>query len=163
MITLKNERDEHAPAIERLLDASFGESRWHKTCQRLREGQAPIRNLSLVALGRGALVGTVRLWPVLAGRRRALLLGPLAVDPAWRDKGVGAALMAEALRRAKGEGEKSVILVGDEDYYGRFGFKADATTGLYLPGPVDRARFLANELVPGALVGAEGDVRPLAA
>ena len=163
MITLKNERDEHAPAIERLLDASFGESRWHKTCQRLREGQAPIRNLSLVALGRGALVGTVRLWPVLAGRRRALLLGPLAVDPAWRDQGVGAALMAEAMRRAKGEGEKSVILVGDEDYYGRFGFKTNATTGLHLPGPVDRARFLANEFVPGALTGAEGDVRPLAA
>ena len=71
--------------------------------------------------------------------------------------------MAEALRRAKGEGEKSVILVGDEEYYGRFGFAPNATTGLYLPGPVDRARFLANEFVPDALTGAEGDVRPLAA
>jgi predicted N-acetyltransferase YhbS len=163
MITLKTERDEHAPAIERLLDASFGESRWHKTCQLLRDGQSPVRDLSLVALGRGALVGTVRLWTVNAGRRRALLLGPLAVDPIWQDQGVGAALMKEALRLAKGRGESSVILVGDEDYYGRFGFKADATKGLYLPGPVDRKRFLANELVAGALKDAEGDVRPLAA
>jgi predicted N-acetyltransferase YhbS len=163
MITLKTERDEHAPAIERLLDASFGESRWHKTCQLLRDGQTPIRDLSLVALGRGALVGTVRLWAMRAGRRRALLLGPLAVDPTWQDQGVGAALMKEALRLAKGRGETSVILVGDEDYYGKFGFKADATTGLYLPGPVERKRFLANELVADALKGAEGDVRPLAA
>jgi predicted N-acetyltransferase YhbS len=163
MITLKTERDEHAPAIERLLDASFGESRWHKTCQLLRDGQSPVRDLSLVALGRGALVGTVRLWTVNAGRRRALLLGPLAVDPTWQDQGVGAALMKEALRLAKGRGETSVILVGDEDYYGRFGFTADATKGLYLPGPVDRKRFLANELVAGALKDAEGDVRPLAA
>ncbi len=163
MITLKTERDEHAPAIERLLDASFGESRWHKTCQRLRDGQSPVRDLSLVALGRGALVGTVRLWTVNAGRRQALLLGPLAVDPTWQDQGVGAALMKEALRRAKGMGEKAVILVGDEDYYGKFGFTADTTTGLYLPGPVDRQRFLGNELVAGSLKGVQGDVRPLAA
>jgi predicted N-acetyltransferase YhbS len=163
MITLKTERDEHAPAIERLLDASFGESRWHKTCQRLRDGQSPVRDLSLVALGRGALVGTVRLWSVNAGRRRALLLGPLAVDQAWRDHGVGAALMKEALRRAKGMGEKAVILVGDEDYYSRFGFTADATKGLYLPGPVDRKRFLANELVEGSLTGAQGTIVPMAA
>ena len=163
MITLKNERDEHAQAIERLLDKAFGEVRHHKTCQRLRDGREPIRDLSLVALGKGQLIGTVRMWDMRAGRKRTLLLGPLAVDPTWQDQGVGAALMQEALRLAKGRGEKSVILVGDEDYYGKFGFTPDATTGLYLPGPVDRKRFLANELVADALKGAEGDVRPLAA
>jgi len=163
MITLQDERDEHAPAIERLLDAAFGEARRHKTCQRLRDGRTPLRHLSLVALERGTLVGTVRLWPVMAGRRRTLLLGPLAVDPASRDEGIGSALMAEALRRARGAGEKSVILVGDEAYYGRFGFKPDATRRLWLPGPVDPARFLANELDAGALDGADGKVVPLAA
>jgi predicted N-acetyltransferase YhbS len=163
MITLKTERDEHAGAIEQLLDKAFGEARHYKTCQRLRDGQEPIRDLSLVALGKGQLIGTVRMWAMRAGRHRTLLLGPLAVDPTWQDQGVGAALMQEAIRLAKGMGEKSVILVGDEDYYSRFGFKADATSGLYLPGPVDRKRFLANQLVDGALVGAAGDVRPLAA
>jgi predicted N-acetyltransferase YhbS len=163
MITLKNERDEHASAIEQLLDKAFGEGRLHKTSQRLRDGQEPIRDLSLVALGKGQLIGTVRMWSVQAGRHRSLLLGPLAVDPTWQDQGVGAALMKEALRLAKGRGETSVILVGDEEYYGKFGFKTDATTGLYLPGPVDRKRFLANELVADALKGARGDVRPLAA
>ena len=163
MITLTDERAEHAPAVERLLDAAYGEQRRHKTSQRLRAGQAPLRGPSLVALDRDRLIGTVRLWPVLAGGRRALLLGPLAVDPAWREQGVGGALMEEALRRAEASGEGSVLLIGDPLYYERFGFTRDATSRLLLPGPVDRKRFLARELRPQALNRARGDVLPLAA
>lgn len=163
MFTLVEERDEHAPAIEQLLDATWGGERWHKTCQKLRTGNKPARKLSLVALKRGELIGTVRLWPIQMGRKPSLLLGPLAVDAAWRDKGVGSALMSEALRRAQGAGERSILLVGDEDYYRRFGFTPDPTTKLWLPGPVDRKRFLGKELRAGALDGAAGDVLPLVA
>ncbi len=165
MVALTNERDEHSPAIERLLGAAFGESRWHKTSQRLRDGRVPLRELSLVALDGDTLVGTVRLWPVVLGQRhrRALLLGPLAVAPERQSDGMGAALMEEAIRRARAANEDAVILVGDAPYYSRFGFAADATTGLWLPGPVDRRRFLARELKPGALIGARGPVLPLAA
>jgi predicted N-acetyltransferase YhbS len=163
MVKLVDERVEHAPAVERLLDAAFGEGRWHKTCQRLRDGQAPARGLSLVALDRNVLVGTVRLWPVQMGRRRALLLGPLAVDAALQGEGIGAALMNEALRRAEAAGEGSVLLVGDAPYYRRFGFGADATRGLWLPGPVKRERFLARELRAHALENASGPVLKLAA
>lgn len=165
MVTFAQERDEHGPAIERLLDAAFGEARRHKTSQRLRDGQVPLSELSLVALDGQELVGTVRLWPVLAGsrKRRALLLGPLAVDARWRDHGVGGALIQEAVERARAAGEAAIILVGDAPYYARFGFRADQTTGLWLPGPVDRRRFLARELKPGALAGAAGPVLPLAA
>jgi len=163
MITLTTERPEHGPAIERLLDAAFGEARWHKTCQRLRDGRTPDPGLSLVALSRGQLVGTVRQWPVLAGGRRVLLLGPLAVDGKCRDQGVGGALMEEAVRRAQAAGENAVILVGDAPYYQRFGFEATSTSGLWLPGPVDRARFLARELKPAALAGHRGPITALAA
>jgi predicted N-acetyltransferase YhbS len=163
MVRLVDERVEHAPAVERLLDAAFGEARWHKTCQRLRDGQAPLRGLSLVALDRDALVGTVRLWPVRAGRRRALMLGPLAVDPAWLRRGIGAALTDEALRRAEAAGEGSVLLVGDAPYYQRFGFRPEATRRLWLPGPVERERFLGRELRRGALDNANGPVLKLAA
>lgn len=104
------------------------------------------------------VVGTVRLWPVVAGGRRAALLGPLAVDAAWRHHGIGGKLMREAVRRARASGERALLLVGDAPYYGRFGFTAELTGGLVLPGPVDRARFLARELVPGALAGAQGTV-----
>lgn len=159
-LVLATEDDEHAPAVERLLDVAFGEARWQKTCQRLRDGQSPVSELSIVALAGDALVGTVRLWTVLAGRRRALLLGPLAVDPAWRSCGIGGALMTQAIDRARRAGAPAILLVGDPPYYGRFGFSADLTRELSLPGPVERARFLARELIPGALKGAMGPVVP---
>jgi predicted N-acetyltransferase YhbS len=163
MVTLTPERPEHGPAIERLLEQAFGEERHHKTCQRLRDGQAPLHDLSLVALAGDELIGTVRLWPTLAGGRRTLLLGPLAVDRLWQDHGVGSRLMDEALRRAEAAGEQAVILVGDAPYYARFGFIQGPTSGLWLPGPVRPARFLARELKPHALAGARGSVLPLAA
>lgn len=166
MVAYTTERDEHGPAIERLLDSAFGEARWHKTCQRVRAGQTPVRELSLVALdGAHQLVGTVRLWRVVAGERSraALLLGPMAVDARWRDRGIGAGLIAEAMVRARAAGEKSIILVGDAPYYARFGFRPDKTTGLWLPGPVDRQRFLAQELANDALTGASGPVLAQAA
>src|SRR5258708_19449300 len=97
MVTFTQERDEHGAAIERLLDAAFGEARPHKTSQRLRDGRVPLRELSLVALDGQELVGTVRLWPGLAGRRqrRALLLPPLAVHPPFRAHGGGGALIPQ--------------------------------------------------------------------
>jgi predicted N-acetyltransferase YhbS len=163
VIALAAERAEHAQAVERLLDAAFGEARWHETRQRLRDGRLPVRGLSLVALDRESLVGTVRLWPLAAGGRRALLLGPLAVDKAWHDRGIGSVLVEEALRRAAAAGETSVLLVGDAPYYRRFHFRPEPTRGLWLPGPVERDRFLARELRPRALDGACGPVVAMAA
>ena len=163
MVRLAAERPEHGPAIERLLDTAFGEARWAKTCQRLRDGRTPEPGLSLVALAGEELVGTVRLWTVRIGRKRGLMLGPLAVDQAWRSEGVGARLMEEALKRATDAGEDSVFLVGDPAYYRRFGFRRDLATGLVLPGPVEGERLIARELRPGALAGASGLVLPLAA
>ena len=164
MVTLHNERPEHAPQIERLLDQAFGPARWHKTCQRLRDGQVPDRDLSLVALDRDELVGTVRLWRVRLGRgRRGLMLGPLAVDERRRGEGIGTQLMEAAMAKIEAAGEPSVFLVGDPDYSRRFGFRPDATTGLHLPGPVERPRFLGREFRPGALSRAKGLVQPLAA
>ncbi len=164
MVTLHDERPEHGPQIERLLDQAFGPARWLKTCQRLRDGQVPVKGLSLVALDRDDLLGTVRLWPVKLGLgRQGLMLGPLAVDDRKRGQGIGTRLMEAAMARIEAAGEASVFLVGDPDYYRRFGFRPDATTGLHLPGPVERPRFLGREFRPGALSGAKGLVRPLAA
>ena len=163
MVRLAAERPEHGPAIERLLDRAFGEARWHKTCQRLRDGRRPEPGLSLVALAGEELVGTVRLWTVRIGAKRGLMLGPLAVDQAWRRDGLGQRLVDEALSRAAEAGEDSVFLVGDPDYYRRFGFRRDLATGLVLPGPVETERLLARELRPGALAGAAGPVMAFAA
>jgi predicted N-acetyltransferase YhbS len=105
----------------------------------------------------GRVVGTVRLWHVSAGPGRpALMLGPLAVDCTCQSLGIGGKLMRAALDKAKALGHRAVLLVGDAPYYERFGFSGEGTEGLWLPGPVDRARFLALELQPGALTGAFG-------
>jgi len=113
--------------------------------------------LSLVAVERGRIVGTVRLWDVTAGPERpALLLGPLAVDPAYRNRGIGSALVRRAIARARLAGHRAILLVGDAPYYGRFGFTAAPTGELWMPGRFERDRLLALELKSGALTGARG-------
>ena len=108
----------------------------------------PADGLSFVAVEDGRVIGTVRLWPVTAGAGRpALLLGPLAVDPDCRNRGIGAALMRRALRDAR-RGHKAVLLVGDAPYYGRFGFSAEKTGSLWLPGPYERTGCSATSSSP---------------
>ncbi|MBG0798576.1 N-acetyltransferase [Methylocystis sp. L43] len=159
-----NEAPSDHAAREALLDDAFGPARFLKTCQRLRDGSAPAPGLALVATDSvGALIGTLRLWPVLAGGRAALLLGPLAVAAQARSLGVGGALIRESLARAADFGHRAVLLVGDAPYYARFGFERRFTERLTMPGPVERARFLGLELVDGALSGARGRVVPAAA
>ncbi len=157
MVTIRQERRGDIPAREALLNDAFGETRFAKASERLREGRRPADGISLVATEHGRVVGTVRLWHVTAGRgRHALLLGPLAVAADARKRGIGTALMQRALRLARTQGHAAVLLVGDAPYYGRFGFSAEKTGALWLPGPCDRHRLLACELAPGSLDGASG-------
>jgi hypothetical protein len=159
--TLAEETPADVAAREALLDDAFGPARFLKTCQRLRDGSAPAPGLALVATDSvGGLIGTLRLWPVLAGGRAALLLGPLAVAARARSLGVGGALIRESLARATDFGHRAVLLVGDAPYYARFGFERRFTEWLTMPGPVERARFLGLELVDGALSAAQGRVVP---
>jgi predicted N-acetyltransferase YhbS len=155
---IRAERASDVVAREALLDACFGDHRHTRTCQRLRDGRAPAEGLALSVVRQGRLVGTVRLWHVSAGVHPALMLGPLAVDPACRALGVGAALMARALQIARQRGHGAVILLGDAPYYARFGFSAAKTAELSLPGPFERDRLLGLELREGALDNAWGMV-----
>lgn len=155
------EPPEVAPQIDILLDRAFGPGRRKKTAQMLREGQRPASGLSLIAIENGRLVGTIRFWHLrVGGRVPALLLGPVAVDSDERGRGIGAALIRRGLAVARSQGHGAVILVGDEAYYRRFGFRAELACRMTLPGPVDRRRFLAMELIPGALAPAAGRVHP---
>ncbi|TDP48272.1 putative N-acetyltransferase YhbS [Zavarzinia compransoris] len=152
MTTLMQERPEDGPAIETLIDASFGGDRFKKTVYKFRDGVPPVPELCFVAYDRGRLVGSLRFWPILiAGKTEAILLGPLAVDGSRRGQGIGAALMWHGLAEAQRQGHRIVILVGDYDYYVKFGFRREPCVRLDLPGWVDRKRFLARALVPGAV------------
>ncbi|RUZ31234.1 N-acetyltransferase, partial [Mesorhizobium sp. M7A.F.Ca.CA.001.04.1.1] len=109
----------------------------------------------------GDVAGTVRLWDVRLGEggAAALLLGPLAVDPSLKNAGIGSALMRHAIAEAARLGHAAILLVGDAPYYARFGFSAEKTGSLAMPGPYERHRLLALELVEGALDGVHGTLR----
>jgi predicted N-acetyltransferase YhbS len=156
MVTIRAEILSDIGAREALLNAGFGPSRFRKTSEKLRTGRVPA--LAFTAVNdEGKVVGTVRLWNIIAGSAGpSLLLGPLAVDASAQGQGLGAALMNQAIAAAKIEGHDSIILVGDAPYYARFGFSTGVTRELHLPGPVDRDRFLGLELTEQALDGAEG-------
>jgi predicted N-acetyltransferase YhbS len=149
--------------IEILLDLSFGIDRRVKTTYRLREGSRPANGLSLVVRDADVdIAGSISFWPLVIGAAGlpALLLGPLVVNPARQNLGVGLALMREGLRRAKAAGHKLVILVGDAPYYARVGFQKLPNGQLQLPGPVNPERLLYLELTEGALAKAHGLVLP---
>ena len=157
MIALRHEHPADVKAREALLNEAFGETRARKTSQRLREDRLPADGLSLVAAEGRRVIGTARLWHVAcASGQAALLLGPVAVAADCRNRGIGAALVRRALREARQLGHGAVMLVGDPHYYGRFGFSVEKTATVRLPGPFERHRLLAFELVPGALDGATG-------
>jgi predicted N-acetyltransferase YhbS len=157
-IRLENGGD--APTLSELSAQAFGPGRFARSAYRVREGIPPVRTLCLCGELDGKLIGGIRFTAIRIGETEgAALLGPLVVDPAEKGKGYGRALVEEGLMRARAEGFALVILVGDMPYYARFGFKPVSPGQIVLPGPVDPARLLALELVPGALAGVKGVVK----
>jgi predicted N-acetyltransferase YhbS len=159
-LTILPETKGDAMAIDRLNERTFGPGRYAKTAYRLREQVTHRLDVSFTARAGTLLVGSVRLSPIRIGETKALLLGPLTVEPAFREQGVGLALIERALSEAEDKGHKLVILVGDEPYYGKAGFKRMPPGRAIMPGPVDPARLLVVELTEGAFEGVSGPVRP---
>jgi len=158
MVTIRQERPVDEQARETLLDRAYGNERHGKPSAKLRNGRLPAEGLALVAVERGRVIGTVRLWHIRAAGQPALLLGPLAVDPTEQRRGIGAALMHRAIEVARAHGHAAVLLVGDAAYYSRFGFSAEKTGRLSLSRKVDPARLLALEFKADALTGASGRI-----
>ncbi len=160
-LSIRAEQPSDGDAIDRLHERAFGPGRFARTASRLREGAPHLPELSFTALVGTLLVGSVRLTVVKAGDSPALMLGPLTVEPAFEGRGIGAALIRRSLEAAKQHGHGLVLLVGDEPYYSRFGFRRIPPGQLLLPGPVNPMRFLAHELREGALAEARGLVSVL--
>lgn len=159
-LTILAETPDDALPIERLHERTFGPGRYARTAYRIREGVPHALDLSFTARIGTLLVGSVRLSPVCIGDARALLLGPLTVEPPFRDRGIGKAIIDRAMAEAKSRGHRLVVLVGDEPYYARMGFKRIPKGRASMPGPVDPARLLVCELEPGAFEGVSGEIRP---
>jgi predicted N-acetyltransferase YhbS len=156
-MTIRHERLSDIDAREALLDDAFGETRTRKSSERLREDRLPAEGLSFIASEGKRVIGTVRLWNVACGNgQSALLLGPLAVAEDCRSRGLGGAMVRRAIQAARKLGYGAIVLVGDPEYYNRFGFSGEKTGALWMPGPFERHRLLGRELKAGALDGARG-------
>lgn len=145
------------PAIRDLHARAFGPGRFARTAYRIREGTGDFTPFCRVCVIGDRLVAAVRFTPIrIGGKDAALLLGPLAVDPAFANQGYGRRLVVKALEDARTQGIALVVLVGDEPYYGKLGFKRIPFGRITLPGPADPSRLLAAELVPDALASYAG-------
>jgi predicted N-acetyltransferase YhbS len=159
-LTILPETPNDAQAIERLHERTFGPGRFVLSAYRLREHVEHLLELSFTARIGTLLVGSVRQLPICVGNTNALLLGPLTVEPPFRKRGVGRALLDRALGDGKAKGHRLVLLVGDETYYSRVGFKRVPKGRAVMPGPVDYNRLLIAELADGAFEGVSGPIRP---
>jgi len=159
-LTILPETAKDAQAIDRLHERTFGPGRFVLSAYRLREHVDHLLDLSFTARIGTLLVGSVRQLPIRIGDTPALLLGPLTVEPPFRKRGVGRALLDRALTEAKAKGHRLVLLVGDEAYYSRVGFKAVPKGRAAMPGSVDYNRLLVAELTAAAFDGVSGAIRP---
>ncbi len=157
---LARERPEDGAVVDALIEQAFGPGRLVKTAERLRETNRPLLDISFVAWCGDEAVGCVRMWPVHIGQAPAVLLGPFAVEDAWRSRGLGAELIRKACEAAGLAGHGVVLLVGDAAYFTRLGFTPVPPGQVALPGPVDGRRLLWKGLAPDALDGVQGVVRP---
>ncbi len=148
--------------VEQLLDAAFGEQRHARTAYRIREGADWLQPLSFAALDEDEyLTGSIQLWPVALtdpeGRPHPMLMvGPVAVMPGRQGEGFGKGLMSAALGAVDASFEQGApplpqILIGDEPYYGAWGFSAKHTRGWHCPGPYDADRLLVRTGNPSVL------------
>ena len=159
-LLIRHEDISDREAIERLHERAFGPGRFARTAFRLREGAGERPDLCFTAHVSTYLVGSVRLSPIRIGSAPGLVLGPIAVEPEFKSRGIGQALIEAALEAARQAGDRFVILVGDEPYYQRSGFTKVPQGRLAMPGPVDPDRLLWLALAPDAFEGVSGAVIP---
>lgn len=140
--------------IEEVLDRAFGPDRHARTAYRIRAGMDWLPGLSLAALDEeDMLVGTIQCWPIALRTKEGavplVMVGPVAVVPERQGEGFGVGLMSamiaeDARLAASGRGALPQVLIGDLDYYGRWGFSAAMTGGWRCPGPYEQHRLLAR-------------------
>ena len=131
--------------VEKLQAEAFGPGRFARTAFRVRERFAIDPSLSLTAEIGGKPVGSVWMMPISLSGDNGYLLGPLATDPAFRNKGIGRALVREVTQKSMArQGIRFVLLVGDASYYSPLGYYSVASGAIIFPGPVDGTRILVH-------------------
>ncbi len=144
-LVVRRETPDDIGWIEQLHASAFGPGRFARTAFRVREAFARAKNLSLVAQFCGKPVASVWMTPISLSGENGYLLGPLATDPLFRNKGAGRLLVRKASKLALAQrSARFVLLVGDAPYYEPLGYVPGTAGNIIFPGPVDPARILVH-------------------
>lgn len=141
-IVYLTEDPSHDDIIRIINEEAFGPGRFTRAAERVREQGPHDRRLSFVAADEGVVIASVRMTPIMAGELKAHMLGPLAVRPTHKNRGIGRELVRIAVAAARRLGSEGTILIGDPPYYGPLGFQPVPYNALTFPGPVDPGRVL---------------------
>lgn len=132
-------------ALAALLDDAFGTDRQQRTAYLLRKGMTAIDHLSFAISDGDMLVGSIQCWPMRVASAPLTLVGPVAVATHRQNSGLGTQLM-QAMIAASKPTDAPMVMIGDPEYYGRFGFSAEGTEGWTLPGPWEPHRLLLRNI-----------------
>lgn len=126
--------------------------------ERLRETDAFVPDLSMVAVVDDMVVGYILLTKIKIGEAESLALAPVAVLPEFHNQGIGSKLIEAAHKKAIELGFTSIVLLGNKDYYPRFGYVTADSFGITLPFDVPSEYVMVKELIPNSLAGVSGVV-----
>lgn len=162
-LAIRQESPADREAVYELNKAAFGQETEAKLVEALRAGPAYIPELSLVATSEGEVVGhilfsRIKIRDGKGGEWDSLALAPMAVLPALQHQGIGSQLVRQGLAAAQQLGHRSVLVLGHEHYYPRFGFEPARKWNIRAPFDVPENLFMATELVKGGLAGVSGIV-----
>lgn len=167
-IKIREEHKDDFSIIGEVVELAFrneelSDHKEHFLVEKLRQLDAYIPQLALVAESEGKIIGHIMLTKVeiVSGGKSvpSLALAPVSVHPKCQKQGVGSALIREAHKRAAALGHRSVVLLGHKDYYPKFGYKKAVDFGIEFPFDVPHEFCMAVELLPGGLKDVHGKVK----
>ena len=157
---LQEAKNDHIE-VERLLDLVFTPRRKLLSSYQLRNSANKVDNLSYVIKDNSKkVVGSIRFWNVKVDNHssRGLLLGPLAVHPIYQSEGLGEKLVLNGIEKAHSDNWNWIVLVGDLDYYSKFGFSKNPTRGISIRNSLDNSRLLGLDINDRFLEAAVGSL-----
>ncbi len=155
-------KEVHEVVKKAFKDQQYSDQKEHFLVDKLRKSASFIPELSLVAEYEHLIVGYILLTEIKIVTAKneivSLTLAPVAVLPDYQNKGIGGTLIKTAHKAAKALGYGSVVVLGHESYYPKFGYKKALDYSINLPFDVPPENSMVIELIPGSLQDNMGDV-----
>lgn len=161
-IQIRPENKNDYKIISMVNDMAFGQENEGILIEKLRKNRKFIKELSLVASMGNEIIGHILFFPIKINSEKesfeSLALAPMSVIPELQGLGIGSQLVEKGIAKAKKLGHQSIIVLGHEKYYPKFGFKAASEFNISPPFDVPDQVFMAKEIMPDALKDIAGCV-----